>query len=173
MYNSTRPFFTRLLLTSLLLLGCPGSLLLASETPKEHIYIFERSTNANYVCYDINLQDGKLCQKEPLNAYWIVEHKTETSQLTFLERKMAFGIKVISATENEAVVHMTAYKDLHIRICKHKGKWVGIVKMNGHEMILTKMFAQMKPPFNVTCEYVDIYGIDIVTGEKRRERIKA
>jgi hypothetical protein len=159
------------LVFSLLLCAMSCLTALAIEIPKEHIYIFERSTNSNYVSYDINLQDGKLCQKEPLNGYWVLDDETRLGELTFLERKMAFGIKVVSASENEARVHMTAYKDLIIRICKHKGKWVGIVKMNGHEMILQKMFAQMKPPFHVTCAYVDIYGTDIVTGEKRRERV--
>ena len=159
------------LLLAFLLLFVPCSLLLAIEIPKEHIYVFERNTNSNYVCYDINLRDGKLCQEAPLRGYWVLDDETKLGELTFLDRKMAFGIKVVSSKEDEAQVHMTAYKDLIIRICKHKGKWVGIVKMNGHEMILTKMFAQMKPPFKVTCEYVDIYGIDIVTGEKRRERV--
>jgi len=139
--------------------------------PKEHIFKFERSTNTNYICYDINLKDGKLNQKEPLNAYWISSNETEKNPLTFLDRKMAFGIKVVSSNENEARVHMTAYKALIIRICKHKGKWVGIVKLNGHELILSKMFAQMKQSIYPKCEYVDIYGTDIETGEARRERI--
>ena len=161
-----------ILLTALLSL-VPCLAAFAIEIPKEHIFIFERSTNTNYICYDINLKDGKLNQKEPLNAYWISENETEKNPLTFLDRKMAFGIKVVSATENEAQVHMTAYKGLTIRICKHKGKWVGIVKMNGRELVLQKMFAQMKQSIYPRCEYVDIYGTDIKTGEKRRERIKA
>ncbi len=139
--------------------------------PQEHIYRFERSTNANYICYDINLQDGKLNQKAPLKSYWVTGGGTRISELTLVERKVAFGIKVISSDEEEASVYMTAYKDLIIRICKHKGKWVGIVKLNGHEMILQKMFAQMKQSVYPRCEYVDIYGTDIKTGEERRERI--
>ncbi len=141
--------------------------------PKEHIFKFERSTNSNYVCYDINLQDGKLSQKSPLKSYWVLDEETRLGELTFLEKKVAFGIKVIRSKEDEAQVHMTAYKDLVIRVCKHKGKWVGIVKVNGHEMILQKMFAQMKPSIYPKCEYVDVYGTDIKTGEKRRERIMA
>lgn len=160
-----------LLSTLLCLLSC---LTAASiEIPREHIYIFERSTNSNYICYDINLEGGKLCQREPLKSYWVLDEGTRTEPLTFLDRKMAFGIKVVSAKEDEAVVHMTAYKDLKIRICKHKGKWVGIVKLHGHELILDKMFAQMKQSIYPKCEYVDIYGTDIATGEKRRERIMA
>lgn len=143
----------------------------AIEIPKEHIFVFERSTNDNYVCYDINLKDGSLCKDKPLNAYWVLGGGTRIEELTYLDRKMAFGVKVISEKENEAVVHLTAYKDQTIRICKHKGKWVGIVKRNGHEMILTKMYVQMKPPFSVKCEYIDMFGTDITTGEKHRERI--
>ena len=110
-------------------------------------------------------------RRSPLKSYWVLGEETRIEELTFLDRKMAFGIKVISSNENEAKVHMTAYKDLVIRICKHKGKWVGIVKLNGHELILSKMFAQMKQSIYPKCEYVDIFGTDIKTGEKRRERI--
>ena len=88
-----------------------------------------------------------------------------------MDRKMAFGVKVISAGKDEATVCMAVYNKVHIRICKRKGKWVGIVKMNGHEIVLQKMFAQMKQPMNVKCEYVDVFGYDASTGEKRRERI--
>ena len=143
----------------------------AVTIPKEHVFLFERSTNDNYICYDINLKDGKLCQKEPLTVYWVLGKGTRTEGLTFLDRKMAFGVKVVSTGTNEAVVHLAAYKDLNIRICRHKGKWVGIVKLNGHEMILQKMFAQMKQHISVKCEHVDIYGTDLSTGEKRHERI--
>ena len=143
----------------------------ALNIPREHILVFERNTNTNYVCYDINLHGGKLNQKEPLKTYWVLGHETRIESLTFLDRKMAFGVKVVKASENEAVVHLTAYKNLNIRICKHKGKWVGLVKVGGHELILEKMFAQMKPPINAKCEYVEISGTDLKTGEKRKERI--
>ena len=108
----------------------------AVTIPKEHVFLFERSTNGNYICYDINLKDGKLCEKEPLTAYWVLGGGTRTEGLTFLDRKMAFGVKVVSAKKDEATVYLTAHKDLKIRICRHKGKWVGIVRLDGHEMIL-------------------------------------
>lgn len=162
--------FTRLFWAILLFFAsCP--LLLAIEIPKEHVFLFERSTNTNYVCYDINLQNGVLCKEEPLKSYWVLGGETRIEDLTFLDRKMAFGVKVISTKEEEALIHLTAYKDLSIRICRRKGRWVGIVKLNGHEIMIQKLFAQMKPPFSVKCEYVEITGTDITSGEKRCERI--
>lgn len=144
----------------------------AITIPREHVFVFERNTNTNYVCYDVNLDGGKLKQTEPLKTYWVLGHETRIEPLTFLDRKMAFGVRVIKAKEDEAIVHLTAYKDLSIRICKRDGKWVGVVKIGGHEIILQKMFAQMKAPMNVKCEHVDIFGTDIKTGEKCQQRIK-
>lgn len=163
--------FNRLFI-ALFLLFAPCSLLLSIEIPREHVFVFERSTNTNYVCYDINLKDGFLCQSEPLKTYWVLGGETRMEGLTFLDRKMAYGIKVIRSEKEEAFIHMTAYKDLTIHICRHKGKWVGIVNLHGHKIILQKMFAKMKDSSSVRCEYVEISGTDIVTGEKRRERIK-
>lgn len=165
------------LLRALLFLACQWSMFnglrsMAINIPKDHVFVFERNTNTNYVCYDINLQDGKLCQKEPLKPYWVLGGETRIEPLTYLDRKMAFGIKVVSAKENEALVYLTPYKNLTIRLCKRQGKWVGIVKIGDREMIIRKMFAQMKPPINVKCEYVDIFGTDLSTGEKRTERIQ-
>ena len=165
----------RLILSVLLLFtSCPMFVQEAAaiDIPKEHVFIFERNSNTNYVCYDVNLSAGKLNPKEPLKPYWVLSEGTRIEGLTFLDRKMAFGVKVVSATEDEATVHLTAYKGLQIRVCKHGGKWVGIVKIGGREMVLSKMFAQMKPPMHVKCEYVDIFGTDVQTGQKRRERIK-
>ena len=145
----------------------------AITIPREHIFIFERNTNTNYVCYDINLQNGKLNQKEPLKAYWVLGGETRIEDLTFLDRKMAFGVKVLEADEAEATICMAVYNKVKIRVCKHKGKWVGIAKMNGREIVLQKMFAQMKQPMNVKCEYVDVYGTDLKTGKRCKERIIA
>ena len=143
-----------------------------ADIPKEHVFRCERSTNENYVCYDINLQaDGTLNKKEPLKSYWVLGGGARTEGLTFLDRKMAFGIKVISSDEKEAQVYMTAFKDFIIHVCQRGGKWIGLVKMNGHEMVLQKIFAQMKPPMSIRCEYVEIHGNDTTTGEKRVERI--
>lgn len=145
----------------------------AITIPRDHVFVFERNTNTNYVCYDINLQDGKLNSKDPLKIYWVLGGETRIEGLTYLDRKMAYGIKVVEEKEDEATIHMTAYKNLNIRICKYKGKWVGIVRMNGHDIVIQKVYAQMKEPMNVRCEYVDVYGTDLKTGKRCKERIVA
>ena len=124
----------------------------------ERLFIFERSTNRNYIGYDVNLKDGKLNQKEPLHAYWIrAEEDGEKKELTFLQFKFAFGYKVDSAKDNEVTLHLSPYKNLPIRVCKRNGKWVALVKMEGQEIVVSKFFAQMKGE-SLTCLYVDVTG---------------
>ena len=131
-----------------------------AATPEGRLFQFERSTNRNYICYDVNLlKDGKLDLKEPVNPYWIrAEEGGEKKELSFLQFKFAFGYKVDSTKDNEVTIHLSPYKNLPIRICKRNGKWVALVKMEGTEMLLTKMFAQMKGE-SLTCLYVDVTGI--------------
>ena len=131
-----------------------------AATPEGRLFQFERSTNKNYICYDVNLkEDGKLNLKEPVHPYWIrAEEGGEKKELSFLQFKFAFGYKVDSTKENEVTIHLSPYKNLPIRILKRGGKWVALVKMEGQEMLLTKMFAQMKGE-SLTCLYVDVTGI--------------
>ena len=131
-----------------------------ASTPEGRLFQFERSTNKNYICYDVNLkEDGKLNLKEPVHPYWIrAEEGGEKKELSFLQFKFAFGYKVDSTKENEVTIHLSPYKNLPIRILKRGGKWIALVKMEGQEMILTKMFAQMKGE-SLTCLYVDVTGI--------------
>lgn len=130
-----------------------------SATPEGRLFVFERSTNKNYICYDVNLKDGKLDIKTPVHPYWIrAEEGGEKKELSYLQFTFAFGYKVDSKKDNEVTIHLTPYKNLPIRICKRNGKWVALVTMEGQEMVVTKFFAQMKGD-TLTCLYVDVTGV--------------
>lgn len=144
---------------------------IAENIPREHVFVFERSTNTNYVCYDINLTDDGLNLEEPLKIYWVLGGETRTEGLTFLDSRMAFGVKVIGKKKDEATIHLVAYKKLPLRICKLKGKWVAIVHKNGRDIIVEKFYARMKTGIYMRCEYVDIYGTDAATGQEVKDRI--
>ena len=130
-----------------------------AATPEGRLFQFERSTNKNYICYDVNLKNGKLDLKEPVHAYWIrAEEGGEKKELSYLQFTFAFGYKVDSKKDNEVTIHLTPYKNRPIRICKRSGKWVALVTMEGLEMVVTKFFAQMKGE-TLTCLYVDVTGV--------------
>ena len=158
----------QLILTLLLFL----SLSIMAAEPAGRLFRFERSTNRNYICYDVQLQDGHLNIKAPLHAYWIcAEEDGQQQELNYIQRKFAFGYKVISRGNDEVCIHLTAYKDLPIRICQRDGRWLALVNINGREAELTRMFAQMRSPKSLHVEYVDIFGISRDTHAPVRQRI--
>ena len=135
----------------------------------ERLFVFERSTNKNYICYDVNIKDGKLNTKEPVHAYWIrAEEGGEKKELSYLQFNFAFGYKVDSKKADEVTIHLTPYKNLPIRITKRSGKWIALVTMEGQEMVVSKFFAQMKGE-SLTCLYVDVTGT--VNGKTVTKRI--
>ena len=98
----------------------------ASE-PEENLYLtpqrlfhIARSINKNLVCYDANLVGGKLDTQKPLNVYWVnrEEHMGEKNGLSFIQRKMAYGYKVVAEGNNTSTVTLTAYNGRKLEICQ-------------------------------------------------------
>lgn len=143
-----------------------------AATPEGHLFRFERSKNSNYICYDVNLNNNMLNTKEPISVYWIrAEEGGGKRELSFVERKMAFGYKIVKRGKDEVTVRLTAYDKLDIKVCRRSGKWVALCTMNGKNIQINKMYAQLQSPNSLHVEYVDIYGINLATGESIRERI--
>ena len=157
------------LLAALLLAVAPCS---AAE-PATQLFQFHRSTNRNYICYDVQQSNGRLDTKKPIHVYWIrAEEDGAKKDLSFIQRTLAFGYKVVSRGDNEATIHLTAYNKLLIRICQRQGKWVALATINGQEAYLTRLFAQMRSPNSLHVEYVDLFGKSTATGADVTERIK-
>ena len=52
-----------------------------------------------------------------------------------------------------------------------RGNTTAIIKINGSDARLTKIFVTAKPKMYTTVEYIEIYGNDIKTGKAVYEKI--
>ena len=144
-----------------------------ANTTGHSLFQFERSKNRNYICYDVNTTNEIIDRKDPIHAYWIqAETDGKTNELSFFQKKMAFGYKIVNSGSNDITITLQAYDKLLIHVYKKDGKWVATTKMNGREIIITKMYAQLRSPKSLHVEYVDIYGKTLKGGEQVCERIK-
>ena len=160
---------TRILLLALL---CLLPSLCMAATPKERLFVFERSKNKNYICYDVHTSGDVLDKDEPIHAYWIeAETDGKRSELSFFQKKMAFGYKVISRGSNDVTISLKAYDKLLIHVYKKGNKWIAAAKWNGKDIIISRMFAQLHSPNSLVVDYVDIQGKLLSTGEPVSERI--
>lgn len=167
------------ILLILLFLIFPFAAVLADKTEgntyptPERLFHIARSVNRNLVCYDVNLKDGKLDEKHPLNPYWVnrEEHPGETNGLNFFQRKMAYGYKVISTKENMSICTLSASKDKKLIVTKYNNHWVCLMEINKQKAILKELYVKSKPHNSMKVDYVELRGISLATQLPITERI--
>ena len=138
------------------------------------LFHIARSLNRNLVCYDVNQENGKLNTKSPLNIYWVnrEERVGETNELSYFQRKMAYGYKLISEGNDTSEVTLTAYSGKKLTICKRDSKYVCMTTINHQPAILESLYVKSKPNNPLGVEYVELHGVAIDTGAKVTERVQ-
>ncbi|RZJ87626.1 MAG: DUF4833 domain-containing protein [Chryseobacterium sp.] len=77
------------------------------------LFYLQRTSNSNTVVYGLNYKNGALDPEEPVNAYWIrYADQGQKSDLTFLQRHFAYGIKATKDGDDQYKLLFTAYKDI-------------------------------------------------------------
>ena len=157
----------RLLLILTLVLCC-----LTSARADDRLFFVSRNLNRNIIVYDVQLKDGKLNQDHPLHVYWYnQEHNpVTTNELNFIQRKLAYGYTVEARGENEVKVKLKAYKKRLVTVRKHEGRWVGTAAINGHECILTEIYAHC--PTRTSCDYMELRGRRLTDGKTEKEVVR-
>lgn len=141
---------------------------------KDRLFHIARSLNRNLVCYDVHLENGTLVTDEPLNIYWLnrEDKPGKTNGLSFFQKKMAYGFKLVSEGKDYSEISLTAYPKRVMKICKHNGKYVCMVSINGKKALLSYIYVKAKPSNSLMVEYVELNGTDIITGEALKERVE-
>lgn len=147
-------------------------LLVATSNAGDRLFFVSRNLNRNIIVYDLQMKDGKPDKKEPLHVYWYNQEKNPvtTNELSFIQRKLAYGYSVISADDNEVKVKLKAHNKREVRICKKDGKWVALTIINGKECVLTEIYAQC--PSRTSCDYIELRGNATSDGSVQKEKVK-
>lgn len=140
----------------------------------DRLFYIARSANRNLVCYDVNLENGKQNTQTPLNVYWVnrEEHPGKTNGLSYFQRKMAYGYKLISQGDDSSEVTLSAYPAKKLTICKRDSKYVCLVTIDNRQAILQSLYVKAKPGNPLSVEYVELQGVTTDTGIKVTERVK-
>lgn len=146
----------------------------ATKKLNQRLFVIERNMNKNTVCYDANiLQNGKLNAEDPIDAYW-VDYATngQRSELNYIQRRMAYGFSYEKNTNGSIYVTLKAFEKRKILLTQDaKGNSSALLKINGLDARLTKIFVTAKPKMYTTVEFIELYGIDIKTGKALYEKI--
>jgi len=147
----------------------------ATGLQRQALFKVERSKNANIVQYDAQVrEDGKLDRKKPVIAYWVrLAEEGQTRKLSWLQRRFVYGFKARVDKETGNVrLDMVADLGRDILISRQDGGYRASTRIANSSAWLNKIFlASSGEGLSSRVDYIELYGVDKCSGEKRFERI--
>jgi hypothetical protein len=160
--------------TVLILSAAAGLLAAHIESRQATLFVIERNTNANVVHYDANIAaNGQLDPRQPVTAYWVMAaadgHREE---LTPLEKSRAYGFTVEPKDSNSYRLRLVAQRRRDISIVRQGDAVRAEAVIGGHRAWLQRMYVNSHKVLAVpTVKYIEMFGIDLATGESVSEKV--
>jgi len=152
----------RLLILALLALALPSLAEAAGwvgDTCPAHLFVIERSKNANIVAYDANRGPaGDFTASEPVIAYWLLNgEKGKREELNVVERERAYGFDITpGGSPGTYAMAFKAGRKRRLTVHMLNGCPVVTAPIGGQNGILRRMFVQSKEnSLSPKVEYVD------------------
>ena len=113
---------------------------------KHHLFIIERSKDANQIFYDLNVTDSnQIATKSPMIIYWI--RHTENGKiipLSWIQKTYAYGLNYITINKYETIFQFVSYKKRNFHIKKDKdGLFKIFTAFNNKELIVKKIYIHL------------------------------
>ena len=157
------------------LMACASGYLHAAGPEKQALFWVERSKNANIIQYDAQIgPDGKLYRDEPVVGYWIrLAKEGQVEEMSWLQWVFAFGFDVeLSDDGDSAEMIMRGGKERPITIRREGDGYCAVLMMEGAPACIEKAYINSKRKgLSFKVYYLDFWGFDTATGERRYERI--
>ncbi len=145
----------------------------------KRLFYLQRSPNINALSYDINIntQTGKIDGDEPIHVYWLryAEGHGEPSELTFVQRKFAYGISAEKMGDDSYDIRIMSYKKFPMTLMRGTDRKYHIFAIiSQKQVVLQNIFIQIEggTPWAPNVIYIEIKGADPVTGKEVTERFK-
>ena len=122
---------------------------------------------------DTDQTNGKLDTKEPIKVYWLNREMEpgKTNGLSFIQKKMAYGYKVVSIAEHTCTITLTAYPEKKLTICREGDHFGCHGKIDNRQAILQSLYVKASPNNPLNVEYVELQGITTDTGVPVTEKV--
>ena len=164
----------KLVCAALLTLLLAGVSQAGELVPKELFHI-ERSKNANVVRYDAQLtQNGVFDRKAPVIAYWLMlAEDGRRENLNYLERTKAYGFRIVPESPGKSYrMTLEAYDKRAIKVYLKSQDAKAEMVVDGKPAYLEKVYIQSEEgAWWPKVSYIELFGTDVATGEKRHEKI--
>jgi len=168
-------FMQKLVYILIFIWVCTPSFLSAQVPGRQELFKIERNTNANIVRYDAQIgADGKLLKKEPVVGYWVrLADKGQVQELTWTQKTFAYGFNAKYDSGKDTVkLDMKADIGRQITVRREGDGYRAAARIEKSDSFLDKIFIHASGKgMSSTVNYIELYGHDVKTGDKRYEKI--
>jgi len=142
----------------------------------KQLFYLQRTPNINTIVYELNYKNGIFDTENPVLGFWIrYQERGQREELSFLQRKFAYGIKTKKISENFYELNFVSYKKykMYLKLGNDK-KFYVYTNINKQQAILTSIFIKINGGslWSPNIEYVEISGIEPNTRSIVKERLK-
>ena len=141
------------------------------------LFYIQRTPNTNTIVYELNDKNGKLDKENPIHPLWIrYQEDGRREELSYIQRNYAYGIKVKPITDSHYEFSFVSYKKYKLYLeqsANDKNYYVYTVKDN-KKIKLNRVFLKITGGsfWLPKIEYVELKGIDLLTGKEIVDRFK-
>jgi hypothetical protein len=145
------------------------------SNPK-HLFYLQRPANTNTLIYELNAENGVPDKKKPIHVFWISYAKNgQKEELSGLEKRYAYGVKVTELAEGQFEFYLVSCKYLKLLLKQGDDKFYHVyANINNKLLMVSRIYIEVKGGslFKPNIDYVDVKGIDTISGSETEERIK-
>ncbi len=140
------------------------------------VLYLQRDPNINTVVYELNFRNKQLDNDNPIHPFWIrYAEKGQREELSFIQRKFAFGITSRPIGNGSYEVHVASYKKYMLYLMKDvKGNYHIYCSINNRQSILERIYIHINGGsfFSPNILYIELKGINVATGKEEVQQFK-
>jgi phosphatidylglycerophosphate synthase len=142
------------------------------------LFYLQRTSNKNTIVYDLNMVNGLPDKEDPVHVYWIrYSDKGQKQELSYVQRNFAYGIKSTALANNAGyALHFVSYKKYVLYLMKSAAdnKYRVFTTVNSKTVVLNRIFIKINGGsfWTPKVEYVEIKGVDPISGREITDRLK-
>jgi hypothetical protein len=142
----------------------------------KQLFYLQRTHNFNTIVYELNYKNGSIDTENPVRGFWIrYQERGQREELSFVQRKFAYGLKTTKISENQYELSFVSYKKykMYLKLGADK-KFSVYTNINQKPAILTRIFIKLNGGsfWSPNIEYIEISGIEADSHSVVKERLK-
>ncbi len=155
---------------------CSIDMVIDMNKNRQTLFYIERSKNKNRVYYDANINlEGTINNEQPIDVYWInlEEEYGKRKELTYIQEKFAYGYRFTKINDRLFEIKLKAFQNRPMLLLfDSKGMAKIQMRIQKKQAHLHRVYIKaIDRGIATKVEYVELYGIDIVTRAEIYEKL--